>query len=60
MAPTPASLVNPASRADSVRIGAGSSSPASAQVPQEMYAAPSPRIGTPTTAEAVSCGSPPW
>ena len=51
---TPPSLVKLASRAASVSTGAGSSTPTRPHVPQEMYAAWSLAIGTPTTADAVS------
>ena len=52
---TPPSLVRLAARASSVSTGASSSRPARAQVPRETYAASSVCIGTPTTADAVSC-----
>ena len=52
---TPPSLVKLASRASSVSTGMSSSRPARAQVPSETYAASSVCIGTPTTADAVSC-----
>ena len=52
---TPPSLVKLAARLSSVSTGRSSSTPTSDQVPDEMYAAPGSVIGTPTTAEAVSC-----
>ena len=56
-----AQLVGEVGRAGSrsSRIGASSSRPTRPQVPQAMYAARSPAIGTPTTADAVSC-DPTW
>ena len=52
---TPRSLVKLASRAASLSTGCSSSTPTRPQVPHEMYAADSARIGTATTADAVSC-----
>ena len=55
-----------AARPAPVTTGASSSTPTSPQVPQETYAASGSVIGTPTTAEAVSCeptattGVPSW
>ncbi len=52
---SPSSLVKLAARLSSVSTGAPSSSPASDQVPVQMYANRSPSAGTAATAEAVSC-----
>jgi hypothetical protein len=54
----PASLLKPASRLALVMTGAGSSTPASAQVPVQTKAKASSAAGTPVTAAAVSCEGP--
>ena len=52
---TPPSFVKFAASASGVSTGRSTSTPTSPHVPHEMYAAASGRIGTATTADAVSC-----
>ena len=54
----PTSFVKSACRPAAVMTGAGSSTPASAQVPVQTKANASPVAGTPATAAAVSCDGP--
>ena len=54
----PTSFVKSACRPAAVMTGAGSSTPASAQVPVQTKANASSAAGTPATAAAVSCDGP--